>query len=156
MKKMILGGHLVGQAKDFHQHHIWCFPLPCTGKTSPWMLHHPLQWSAVMSSHAAFMASNRDIWSCALWSYTFQLHSQKIQWLCCGQSTYICSQTWLVRWLIQIVLQLEVICNVTMSMSDFYGIYMHAHQFFIIEWIVLNVMAYTMKNDWEVVKSLTV
>ncbi len=48
----------------------------------------------VMSSHAAFMASNRDIWSCALWSYTFQLHSQKIQWLCCGQSTYICSQTY--------------------------------------------------------------
>ncbi len=29
---------------------------------------HPLQCSAVMSSHAAFMASNRDIWSCGLWS----------------------------------------------------------------------------------------
>ncbi len=35
MKKIILGGHpvaLVGQAKDFHQHHIWYFPLPCTGE----------------------------------------------------------------------------------------------------------------------------
>ncbi len=28
--------------------------------------------------------------------------------------------------------------------------------FFIIEWIFFNVMAYTMKDDWEVVKSLTV
>ncbi len=43
-----------------------------------------------------------------------------------------------------------------MSMSDIYGIYMHVYNFFIIEWIVLDVMAYTMKNDWEVVKSLTV
>ncbi len=36
MKKMILSGFPVAlvlvQAKDFHQHHIWCFPLPCTGK----------------------------------------------------------------------------------------------------------------------------
>ncbi len=49
------------------------------GIKSPWMPHHPLQWSAVMSSHAAFMAFNRDIWSCGLWiwSYTFHLHSQK-------------------------------------------------------------------------------
>ncbi len=34
IKNIILGGHsvaLVGQAKDFHEHHIWCFPLPCTG-----------------------------------------------------------------------------------------------------------------------------
>ncbi len=34
-EKNILGGHpvaLVGQAKDLHQHHIWCFPLPCTGE----------------------------------------------------------------------------------------------------------------------------
>ncbi len=46
------------------------------GKKSPWMPHTTK--SAVMSSHAAFMASNRDIWSCGLWS------------------TYICSQTWLV------------------------------------------------------------
>ncbi len=33
MKNKILGGHpvaLVGQAKDFHQHHIWCILLPCT------------------------------------------------------------------------------------------------------------------------------
>ncbi len=43
-----------------------------------------------------------------------------------------------------------------MSMSDIYGIYMHVHQLLIIEWIGLNVMAYTMNNDWEVEKSLTV
>ncbi len=75
--KIVIGEHpvpLVGQAKDFHQHHIWCFPLlldllECRT--------HPLQWSAVMSSHAAFMASNRDIWSCGLWSYTFHLHAEK-------------------------------------------------------------------------------
>ncbi len=41
-------------------------------------------------------------------------------------------------------------------MSDIYGIYMHAYTFFIIEWIILNVMADTMKKYWEVVKSLTV
>ncbi len=29
--KNIIGGHPVAQAKDFHQHHIWCFPLSCTG-----------------------------------------------------------------------------------------------------------------------------
>ncbi len=81
MKKIILGGHpvaLVGQAKDFHQHHIWCFPLPCTGEKHIIECRtHPLQRSAVMSPHAAFMASNRDIWSCALWSYTFHLHAEK-------------------------------------------------------------------------------
>ncbi len=38
-------------------------------------------------------------------------------------------------------------------MSDIYGIYMRVYKLFIIEWIVLNAMAYTMKNDWEVVKS---
>ncbi len=34
-EKNILDGNpvaLVGQVKDFHQHHIWCFPLPCTGE----------------------------------------------------------------------------------------------------------------------------
>ncbi len=41
-------------------------------------------------------------------------------------------------------------------MSDIYGIYMRVYAFLIIEWIVLNATAYTMKNDWEVVKSLTV
>ncbi len=35
-------------------------------------------------------------------------------------------------------------------------IYMHVYDFFIIEWIILNVKFYMMKNDWEVVKSLTV
>ncbi len=43
-----------------------------------------------------------------------------------------------------------------MSMSDIYETYMRVYTFLIIEWIVLNVMAYTMKNDWEVVKGLTV
>ncbi len=37
-----------------------------------------LQWSAAMSSHAAFMTSSRDIWSCGLWSYTFHLHAEKM------------------------------------------------------------------------------
>ncbi len=32
-------------------------------------------------------------------------------------------------------------------MSDISGIYMHVYEFLIIEWIVLNVMAYTMKTD---------
>ncbi len=41
-------------------------------------------------------------------------------------------------------------------MSDIYGIFMRLNQFLIIEWIVLNVMFYTMKSDWEVVKSLAV
>ncbi len=35
-------------------------------------------------------------------------------------------------------------------MSDIYVIYMHVYQFLIIEWIIWNMMAYTMKNDWEV------
>ncbi len=35
---------------------------------------HPLDWSAVMSSHTAVMTSNRDVWSCD----TFHLHSQKM------------------------------------------------------------------------------
>ncbi len=61
----------------------------------------------------------------------------------------------MVEWLIQIVLQLEQTLQI-MSMSDMYGIYMRVYTFFIIEWIVLNVMAYMMKNDREVVKSLTV
>ncbi len=34
--------------------------------------------------------------------------------------------------------------------SDIYGIYMRVYELFIIEWIDLDVMAYTMKNDWEV------
>ncbi len=47
------------------------------GKESPWMPHHPLQWSAVMSSHTAFMTSNRDIW--ILWSMIiyFPPHAEK-------------------------------------------------------------------------------
>ncbi len=46
------------------------FSLSCTGENLLECRTHLLQWS-VMSSHAAFMASNRDIWSCALWSYTY-------------------------------------------------------------------------------------
>ncbi len=42
-----------------------------------------------------------------------------------------------------------------MLMSDIYGIYMRVHQFLMIEWIILNVMAYTIKTYWEV-KILTV
>ncbi len=45
---------------------------------------HPLHWSAVMSSHAAFMASNKDIWSCGLWYiyiYTHSLYTPKLDWL---------------------------------------------------------------------------
>ncbi len=34
-------------------------------------------------------------------------------------------------------------------MSDIYGIFMRLNQFLIIEWIVLNVMFYTMKRDWS-------
>ncbi len=98
MKKIIIGGHpvaLVGQAKDFHPNLIWCFPWPCTGQNL--LEHpptHPLQWSAVMSSHEAFMhpTQTSDL-------VLYDLHIY----------IYICSQTWLAKWLNQIVLQLEVI-----------------------------------------------
>ncbi len=93
MKKNILGGHpvaLVGQAKDFQQHHIWCFPLPCTGEKSPWMPHTSPAMIRCDVLTYSIHGINRDIWSCALHIW----------------STYKCSQTWLVKWLIQIVLQL--------------------------------------------------
>ncbi len=64
------------------------------------------------------------------------------------------------KWLIQIVLQLEVICQFSrhykQCQCQIFMEYTCVHQFLIIERIVLNVMDYTMKNDWEVVKSLTV
>ncbi len=41
-------------------------------------------------------------------------------------------------------------------MSDIYGKYMRVYKLLIIEWIFFNVMAYMMKNDWEVVTSLAV
>ncbi len=117
MKKMIINGHpvaLVGQAKDFHQHHIWCFPWPCTGAKSPWTPPHtsPAMISCDVLT-CSIHASNRDIWSCALWSYTFHLHFQNM----------VVSVLWAIyiymllnfigysEWLNQIVLQLEVICQ---------------------------------------------
>ncbi len=125
---------LVSQVKDFHQHHIWCFPLPSIREKislNAARTHH-LQWSAVMSSHAAFIASNRHIWFCGLWSYTLHLYSQKmvviVLWAICIYS--ICSQTWLVKWLNG---WFKLYCNyrsfanlvdITMSMSDIYGIHM--------------------------------
>ncbi len=79
MENIILGGHpvtLVGQAKDFHQHHIW---LPWTGEN--------------ISLNAAHIPCNDQLW-CPhmqhswhqqrhLWLYSFHLHSQKMVWLCC-------------------------------------------------------------------------
>ncbi len=55
-----------------------------------------LPWISLTAAHipcndpmwCPHIAFNRDIWSCALWSYTFHLHSQKMLWLCGGQSTY--------------------------------------------------------------------
>ena len=38
---------------------------------------HPLQDSAVMSSHAASMAASRAIWVCGCRSYTFHLQEEK-------------------------------------------------------------------------------
>ncbi len=112
MKTNYLGGHpvaLVGQVKDFHQHHIWCFPLPCTGKNLLECRTHPLQWSAVMSSHAASMASHRDIWSCDTLHLHYQIFLVIVLW-----AIYIYMLPNLIgysKWLIQIVLQLEVICQ---------------------------------------------
>ncbi len=51
MEKNILGGHpvaLVGEAKDFHQHHIWCFPWPCSGEK--------------ISLNAAHIPCNDQLW----------------------------------------------------------------------------------------------
>ncbi len=42
------------------------------------MFYPPLQCSAVMSWHAASIASWRDIWSCGRWSKTFNLQAHKI------------------------------------------------------------------------------
>ncbi len=80
-----------------------------------------LPWISLTAAHVPcndpmwcpHIAFNRDIWSCALWSYTFHLHSQKMLVIVLW-AIYIyciCSQTWLVKWLIQIVLQLELICQ---------------------------------------------
>ncbi len=74
MKKNILGSCWSGQRFSSASRLMFSIAMHW-GKKSPWT--HPLQWSVVMSSHAAFMASNWDIWSCGLWSYTFHLHAGK-------------------------------------------------------------------------------
>ncbi len=84
---------LLVKAKDFNRHHIWCFPLPCTGEKSPWTPHTSPAMISCDVLTCSIHGISRHIWSCALWS------------------TCISSQTWLVEWLIQIVLQLEVICQ---------------------------------------------
>ncbi len=61
----------------------------------------------------------------------------------------------MVEWLINILLQLEVICQFSRRYKqcqifmEYTGVYTNFDN----EWIVLNVMAYTMKNDeklWRV------
>ncbi len=55
MKNTFLVGHpvaLVGQAKDFHQHHIWWFPLPCNNFS---------YWETI-SLNAAHIPNNDPLW----------------------------------------------------------------------------------------------
>ncbi len=81
------------------------------GKIS-WTPHHSLPWSAVMSSHAVFMLSNRDIWSCALWSYTSTSILKKMVVIVLRYLLYMLPNLiGYSKWLIRIVLQLEVICQ---------------------------------------------
>ncbi len=163
MKKIILGGHpvaLVGQVKDIHQHHIWCFPLPCTGETiSLNAAHIPCndQWCP----HMQHSWHPTDIGSCGLWSYTFHLHSQKmvviVLWaiyMYMLPNLVVTVNGWIVdsNW---IAIAFANLTDITNNVNIRYLWNIHACSP-IIEWIVLNVMVYTMKNDWEVVKSLTV
>ncbi len=156
MTKIILGGHpvaLVGQAKHFHQHHIWCFPLPCTGgKISlnamsipcndqlwcPHMQHswHLILWSMIIYFPPPFSKNGSD---CAVGN--LHIYAPKLDWLNGWMADSNCIA---IKGNLTIKQTLQ-----TMSMSDIYGIYMRV-------WMDLNVMAYMMKNDWEVVKSLTV
>ncbi len=74
--KIILGGDpvvLVGQAKDFPQHHIWCFPLPCTGEKSLWMP----QSSPAMISCDVLTCSIHGIQQRHLILWSFLIHSEK-------------------------------------------------------------------------------
>ncbi len=87
------------------------------GNKSPWMPHPS---PAMMSSHAAFMASNRDIWSCSLWSYAFHLHTQTtvviVLW-----AIYIYMLPNLIgysKWLTQILLQLFIYLADAFIQSD--------------------------------------
>ncbi len=95
-KKIILGGHpvaLVGQAKDFHQHHIWCFPLPCTGENislndthipcidQPWCPHihqswHPTETSDLVILTPPFSKNGSD---CAVGN--LHIYAPELDWL---------------------------------------------------------------------------
>ncbi len=68
---------LVGQADIFIHITSDVFHCHAPGQHLLECRTHLLLGSDVMSSHAAFRASNRDIWSCALCSYTFHLHAEK-------------------------------------------------------------------------------
>ncbi len=99
MKKIILGGHsvaLVGQAKDFHQHHIWRFPLPCTGD------------KIYLNAAPSPAMISCDVLTCSI-------HGIQQRHLILWSMIYIYMLPnligWMVDWLIQIVLQLEVICQ---------------------------------------------
>ncbi len=122
--------------------------------------------SSIMSSSNTTTTYSYTYFNCSATRMLLQfrvvevLHSQKIVVIVLWALS-VCSQTWLVKWLIQNVLQLEVICQFSRHYKqcqcqifmEYTCVYTN---FFIIEWIVLNVMVYTMKNYWEVVKSLTV
>ncbi len=100
MKKIFLVEHpvaLFGQGKDFHQHHIWCFPLPCTGEKSPWMPHispamiscdvltssihgiqqrHLILWSMIIFFPPPFSKNGSD---CAVGN--LHIYAPKLDWL---------------------------------------------------------------------------
>ncbi len=99
-KKLFLVGHpvaLFGQGKDFHQHHIWCFPLPCSGEKSPWMPHispamiscdvltssihgiqqrHLILWSMIIFFPPPFSKNGSD---CAVGN--LHIYAPKLDWL---------------------------------------------------------------------------
>jgi hypothetical protein len=71
-------------------------------------------------------------------------------------------------WLIgKIVIPISLLCHLagnlpiyqtsqTFHVIDIYGIYMYVWQILIVSWIILHVMAHTMKECLEVVKSMTI
>ncbi len=93
MKKKCIGGHpvaLVGQAKDFHQHHIWCFPLPCTGEkislnAAPipcndqlWCPHMQHSWHPTETSDLV-LHSQKNCSDCAVGN--LHIYAPKLDWL---------------------------------------------------------------------------
>ncbi len=102
-----------------------------------------------------------DIGSCALWSYTFHLHSQKMVVIVLWAIYMYMLPNLVVTvngWIVDsncIAIAFANLTDITNNVNIRYLWNIHACSP-IIEWIILNVMAYTMKNDWEVVKSLTV